>query len=125
MNHCFLMVQVLPAWLRLPRSERNRLFESEVLSLLPKHPGVSLRHFDCEAYTAICSDVLMLAVPDARALHFFVEALKDSALITEPYFELRQIIPAWEDGFRAYEAGLGKKQNFAGHQAGQEPKVMP
>ncbi len=104
MNHCFLLVNALPAWLRLPRNERAQIFETEVLALLPQYPGLRLRHFDAEAYSAVCSDVLMLELPDARTLHFFIEALRDSSIYTEPYFELRHIIPAWEDGYRAYEA---------------------
>ncbi len=104
MNHCFLLVNALPAWLRLPRDERARIFESEVLSLLPRHPGLALRHFDCEAYSAVCSDVLMLKVADARQLHHFIEGLRDSSILTHPYFELVHVLPAWEDGYKAYEA---------------------
>lgn len=104
MNSCFLLVNALPAWLRLPRSERAHIFETEVLALLPRYPGLRLRHFDCEAYSAVCSDVLMIEAADARVLHFFVEGLRDSAIHTVPYFEVKQILPAWEDGFLVYEA---------------------
>ncbi|MDT9000153.1 darcynin family protein [Paucibacter sp. APW11] len=104
MNCCFLLVNALPAWLRLPREQRAHIFETEVLSLLPRYPGLKLRHFDCEAYSAVCSDVLMLEVPDAKTLHFFIEGLRDSSIHTVPYFEVRHVLPAWEDGFRAYEA---------------------
>ncbi|WLT30699.1 darcynin family protein [Geothrix sp. PMB-07] len=106
MNTCFLLVNALPAWLRLSRAERQRLFESELLSLVPKHPGLTLRFFDAEAYSAVCSDILMIQPPDARALHFFMEGLRDSALLTEPYFEVRHIIPCLENGFQEYEKAL-------------------
>lgn len=104
MNTAFLLVNALPAWLRLPRTERARIFETEVLALLPRYTGLRLRHFDCEAYTALCSDVLMVECQDARQLHFFIEGLRDSSIHTVPYFELRQLLPGWEDGYQAYEA---------------------
>lgn len=113
MTHCFLLVNALPAWLRLPRAERARIFETEVLGLLPRHPGLTLRHFDCEAYSAYCSDVLMLGVEDARQLHHFIEGLRDSRIHTHPYFEVVQVLPAWEEGYRAYEALAGEREGPA------------
>ncbi|MCV2367854.1 darcynin family protein [Roseateles oligotrophus] len=107
MNTCFMLVNALPAWLRLSRGQRAEVFAQEVLSLLPQHPGIQMRHFDAEAYSAVCSDVLMLQVPDTKALHFFIEGLRDSAIYTTPYFEIVHIIPTWEDGYRAYEEAQG------------------
>jgi hypothetical protein len=104
MNTCFMLVNALPAWLRLSRSQRAEVFATEVVALLSAHAGIELRHFDAEAYSAVCSDMLMLRVPDAKALHFFIEGLRDSSIYTTPYFKVVHIIPAWEDGYRAYEA---------------------
>lgn len=44
-----------------------------------------MRYFDAEAFTTQCSDVMM----------------------TEPYFELVQIVPAIEEGYQAYEKASG------------------
>jgi len=40
---------------------------------------------------------------DLQAWSFLIEALRDSAFFAEPYFDLLDIIPAIEDGWRAYD----------------------
>lgn len=41
---------------------------------------------------------------DDPARHYgFMERLRDTPLLHEPYFEVLQIIPAIEDGYRDYE----------------------
>ncbi|WP_274609289.1 darcynin family protein [Mesorhizobium sp. L-8-3] len=45
----------------------------------------------------------MFEADDLISFHFVMERLRDSAFFAEPYFELVQIIPAVEDGFRYFE----------------------
>ena len=94
----FILVKALPAWLSAPRAERRRI-GAAAASGLP-----AFRQFDCEAFSAMCSDIWMFAAPSAAALHATIERLKDTPLFAEPYFELVALLPSLEDGWKAYEA---------------------
>ena len=96
----FLLVRALPAWLALPRAERRRIAEAAA-----PDAGLPLRQFDCEAFSAMCSDIWMLDGAPAGALNAAMERLRDTPLFAHPYFEWVAILPAIEDGWRAFEAG--------------------
>lgn len=100
----FLLLRATPSWLRLSRTERRLLADQTLQPLLKAAPDLRMRHFDAEAFTAQCSDVMMIESGDPQAYYFFIEGLRDSPLICTPYFEVLQIVPAVEDGYRAYEA---------------------
>jgi hypothetical protein len=99
----FVLLRALPAWLALPRARRDAIGSTAVAQALAGQP-VTLRHFDAEAFTAQCSDVSLFETDDLRAFYAVMERLRDSPLFAHPYFELVQIIPAIEDGFRQFEA---------------------
>ncbi|PRP68941.1 Darcynin [Chromobacterium amazonense] len=104
----FALMRVHPNWLRLSRPERRR-FEQETLQpIYARFPGVKMRWFDAEAFTTRCSDVAMFEAESVKAFYFLIDALRDSPLMTEPYFEFVDIIPAVEDGFRDYDAQLAR-----------------
>ena len=96
----FILVRALPAWLALPHTERRTIGATAA----PIEPDVTLRQFDCEAFSAMCSDIWMLSVPSPRALNHTIERLRDTALFAQPFFDLVAILPAIEDGWQAYEA---------------------
>ncbi|BCH34154.1 hypothetical protein MesoLjLc_60840 [Mesorhizobium sp. L-8-10] len=98
----FVLLRTLPSWLSLPRSRRNEIANSAFADTL-KDESVTIRHFDAEAFTAFCTDIAMFEADDLISFHFVMERLRDSAFFAEPYFELVQIIPAVEDGFRYFE----------------------
>lgn len=100
----FLQLRALPAWLSLPRAERNRI-GTDALGQALHGTGVTYRHFDAEAFSAQCSDIAMLEAADHVSLNRVMERLRDSAVFAQPYFELVSIIPAMEDGFRDFEQG--------------------
>lgn len=100
----FLMLQATEAWLRLPRDERRRLSDTHVGGALQRYAALRLRHFDAEAFTAECSDVMLIETADLTAYYDFMEVLRDGPLLTVPYFRVVRIVPAIEDGFRAFEA---------------------
>lgn len=103
----FLHLRALPQWLRLPRSERGVLAQQHLLNLVPRYEGrLTLRHFDAEAFSAPCSDVMLVETADPVLHYDLMERLRDSPLITHPYFEVLQIIPTIEDGYQAFEQGL-------------------
>lgn len=101
----FLLLRATPAWLRLSRAERRLLGDQTLQPLLKRANGsLKLRYFDAEAFTTQCSDVMLIETSDPQPYYYFIEGLRDSVLITEPYFEIVSIIPAVEDGYQAYEA---------------------
>ena len=99
----FMLLRATPAWLRLPRARRGEFSQREIAPLLARHPAVSLRFYDAEAFSGRCSDVAVWETTDMQAWSFLVDALRDSAFFAEPYFELIDIIPTIEDGWRAYD----------------------
>ncbi len=99
----FLLLKTRPAWLALPRDERNRIAATALSGALNGQEA-SLRHFDAEAFCARCTDLAMLTVDDPRVAYRVIERLRDTPLFAVPYFEMVEIIPAIEDGFRAFEA---------------------
>lgn len=99
----FLMLHALPAWLRLPRERRRELVAGHLQPLIASTEGLTVRHFDSEAFTAVCSDLMMIETGDPRQHYFFMERLRDSPLVCEPYFDIVQIVPALEDGYLEFE----------------------
>lgn len=99
----FVLVRALPAWLRLSREKRTQIRFNEIGPLLEQYPQVAARSFDAEAYHARSSDVFMFETADLRAYYFLIEALRDGSIFSVPFFEVVEIIPAIENGFRQYE----------------------
>ena len=100
----FIHLRALPEWLRLPREQRRELGEAHLHALLPRYQGaLRLRHFDAEAFAAPCSDLMLVETEDPLKNYDFMERLRDSPLLTVPYFEVLQILPAIEDGYVAFE----------------------
>ncbi|WP_373354127.1 darcynin family protein [Pseudoroseicyclus sp. CXY001] len=96
----FLLVRALPSWLALPRARRR-----EIAAAAAPSGGETIRQFDCEAFTAMCSDIWMVTAASAEALNTGMERLRDTPLFTHPHFEFVAILPAIEDGWQAFEAG--------------------
>lgn len=103
----FLLLRATPAWLSLSRSQRRAVVADHLTPLLARTEDLRARHFDAEAFSAVCSDVMLIETSDPAHHYGFMERLRDSPLMTVPYFELVQIIPAIEDGFRMFEESEG------------------
>ena len=99
----FLMLVATEHWLSLSRPERHRLSHEHVGASLQKFPQLRLRYFDAEAFTADCSDLMMIQAGDLTAYYDFIETLRDSPMFTVPYFRVVRIIPTIEDGYRQFE----------------------
>jgi len=99
----FLLLRADASWLKLSRQQRAEITEAS-LGTRFSAAGLRLRHFDTEAFHARVSEIAMIEAEDPQAYYFAVESLRDSALIADGYFELIEIIPSYEDGFRACEA---------------------
>jgi len=102
----FILLRATSEWLRMSRRERSARVDTHLVPLLRAYPAVRTRHFDAEAFTTVCSDVMLVETTDLTQYYSFIEGLRDSPMVTVPYFEFLHIIPAIEDGFRAYEARL-------------------
>jgi len=98
----FVMLWASPGWLRLDRAERDRIAGAALGRALPEE-GVSLRHFDAEAFHARISDIAVISADSAQQAYFAMERLRDTPLIAEGYFQVVDIVPAYEDGFRHFE----------------------
>ena len=110
----FVMLRANTAWLALPRARRRALADQHLGPILQAQQGrLRMRYFDAEAFTAQCSDVMMTETEDPKQHYFFMEQLRDSALITHPYFEVLQIVPTIEEGYQAYEKETGQDGNPA------------
>lgn len=81
----FVLLKTTTAWLRLERSERNKIAD-EVFSQLFQDENITLRMFDAEAFTTKCTDVAMFQTEDMKQYYFLIERLRDSILIPHPYF---------------------------------------
>ena len=97
----FLMLNASMDWLRMPRAEREIIAEKSLARVLSGQ-DVKLRHFDAEAFHGRISDVAMIEAETADAAYFAIERLRDTALIAQGYFTVVDIVPAFEDGFRAF-----------------------
>lgn len=99
-----IMLRAQPAWLRLSRAERRSLGEQHFGAVQARHPDVTSRYFDAEAFTTRCSDVLLIEAPSMREYTFFIDSLRDTPLIADEYFSFVEIIPMIEDSYDDYEA---------------------
>ncbi len=99
----FLLLKATPQWLSLSRAERRAMAEQHLGANLAKLPALRLRHFDAEAFSADCSDIMLVETSALQQYYDLIELLRDSPLVTAPYFEFVKIIPAIEDGFRSFE----------------------
>lgn len=103
--HHVAMIQLtaLPAWLSLSRQQRHCVIDEQVEPALAAHPGCRVRWIDAEAFTATCSDVMLVDFTDIRDWNHLWEQLRDSSLFAEPYFGLDSLIVGIEDGYLDYE----------------------
>jgi hypothetical protein len=100
----FILLQASAAWLALTRTQRREFADTHVGASLARYPALSMRYFDAEAFSGFCSDVMMIATSDLQQYYDFIEKLRDSPMFADPFFQIVQIIPAIEEGFRAFEA---------------------
>ncbi|MCI3135139.1 darcynin family protein [Phenylobacterium aquaticum] len=100
----FMLLHSQPAWLALTRVERAAYVEAEVAPVLARWPQVAMRFYDAEAFTGRCTDLMVFETADLAAYAHLVDGLRDTAFLGRPYFEVVEIIPALEDGYKAYDA---------------------
>lgn len=96
---------VTPDWLALTRAERNEFFSTQIGPVLEVHQEkLSVRFFDSEAFHGKTSDYMIITCEDLRSYYYFMEALRDTKLFSQPYLVLNDVIIGIENGFKEYEA---------------------
>lgn len=107
----FMLLRSQPAWLALDRPARRAFVAEQVQPAFAAWPQVAMRYYDAEAFHGRCTDVMVFETADLIAYNHLIEALRDTDFLGGvPYFEVVDIIPALEDGWRAYEAEAGLAQ---------------
>jgi hypothetical protein len=64
---------------------------------------IQVRWVDVEAFTARCSDLLLCSMASALEQHALLEALRDTRLFSDGYFELVDVLFGIDEGYRWYE----------------------
>lgn len=93
-----MLVRTTTEWLRLAPPERFAFLDGTIRPLLARNPGVHLRFFDAEAFSARCSDVLLWETADVLAYQAVVDELRET-LFWDTYFEVAEIVPMIENAF--------------------------
>jgi hypothetical protein len=98
-NHAFFMhVRTTTSWLKLSPKERFAFVGEVIRPLLKKHPKVSMRFFDAEAFSAEVSDVILWETPQVMAYQAVVEDLRET-MFWGTYFEVVGIVASVENGY--------------------------
>jgi Darcynin, domain of unknown function len=102
LNHVyFMLVKTTTTWLQFPIQERFQFLEETIAPILQKHPAVTMRFFDSEAFSGRYTDVLMWETSDVKDYQFLVEELRET-LFWGTYFEIIEIVPAIENAYAIY-----------------------
>lgn len=106
----FVLLRATPAWLSHTMEERNSIADACLGQALVDE-GVAMRFYDAEAFCGTCSDLAVFETTDLQAYYFTMERLRNTDLISTPFFEIVDIIPAIEGGFQAFQkAEKGRTQ---------------
>ncbi|MDJ0753267.1 MAG: hypothetical protein QNJ45_07105 [Ardenticatenaceae bacterium] len=95
----FVHLNATKSWLSLSHDERVYFVDQSFAPILAKYPGVTIRFFDAEAFTARCSDIVVFESESIPEYYQLMDAIRDSKVFTVPYFELVDIFPAIEADF--------------------------
>jgi hypothetical protein len=103
-NHVFFMlVRTTPTWLALTPTERFAFLGEVIAPILGRHPDVSMRFFDSEAFHAAYSDVVMWETESLLSYQAIVEELRET-LFWGHYFEVVDIVASIENAYALHYA---------------------
>lgn len=98
-NHVFFMlVRTTPTWLALTLTERFAFLGDTIVPLLGRHPDVSMRFFDSEAFNAAYTDVVMWETTTLLSYQAIVEELRETPFWGN-YFEVVDIVASIENAY--------------------------
>ncbi len=81
--------------------ERFAFVRTVIEPLLGQHQAVKLRFFDAEAFSTVCSDLLMWETQSLEAYQSLVEGLRESPFWGHS-FDVLHIVPAVENGYATH-----------------------
>ena len=102
----FMLLQSTPRWRALSLDEQHAHHDALLERVFEPYPDLSLRRFDSAAFAGRCSDVLVWETSDVAQYCEAVEALRDRGLLGPTWFEIVDVIPAIEDGWRECDPSL-------------------
>ena len=94
----FMSITTTASWLALAPKERFEFLEEVIKPLLARHPGVSMRFFDSEAFTTDSTDVILWETAEPLIYQSLVEDLRETSF-WGTYFEINRIVPAIENAY--------------------------
>jgi hypothetical protein len=98
-NHVsFMLVRTTTTWLALTPAQRFDFLGTTIAPILGRHPDVSMRFFDSEAFHSGCTDVVMWETADLLQYQAIVEELRETPF-WGTYFEIVDIVPAIENAY--------------------------
>ncbi|MBL8936348.1 MAG: hypothetical protein JNM69_17465 [Archangium sp.] len=97
----FMLVKTTDAWLALPPSGRFEFLGAEIRPLLERHPAVTMRFFDAEAFSARATDIVLWQTTDLDAYQSIVEGLRETKF-WGAYFEVLDIFPTVENRYATH-----------------------
>ena len=98
-NHVFFMlVRTTPTWLALTPTERFAFLGDTIAPILGRHPDVSMRFFDSEAFHAGYSDVVMWETATLLSYQAIVEELRETPFWGH-YFDVVDIVASIENAY--------------------------
>ncbi len=98
-NHAFFMlVHATTDWLALAPADRFAFVDKVMRPILKRHPDVSLRYFDSEAFHGRFSDVLLWETASILSYQEVVEELRETKF-WDHYFEVRDVVPSIENAY--------------------------
>lgn len=98
----FVSLRATPRWLSLSLEERDQI-ATDCLGQAMIYDQVKMRFYDAEAFSGTCSDLAVFETDDMLSYYFVMERLRNTPLLSEPYFEIVDIVPALENGFQAFQ----------------------
>jgi hypothetical protein len=96
-----MLVKTTGSWLLLSPGERFAFLDRVIAPLLKRHPTVSMRFFDSEAFSAAYSDVIMWETAGVLAYQALVESLRETEF-WGAYFEVVDIVASIENAYAAH-----------------------
>ena len=86
------------AWLQLAPPDRFAFVSGTVAPILARHPDVSMRFFDSEAFHAGRSDVILWETATIMSYQAVVEELRETTF-RGTYFDVVDIAPSIENAY--------------------------
>jgi hypothetical protein len=99
----FMLLQSTPRWRALDASEQHAHYDSVLMRVFEGYPDLRLRRFDSAAFAGRCSDVLLWETSDVAQYHDAIASLREAGLLSPPWFEAIDVIPAVEDTWCGFD----------------------